>query len=112
MHPGLARKKQPLGLKSGFRWQLRSLALTSEITRFDKPAMLAWKSKGSGIRAITVWTFVPDTEGTLVRCEQSVQGLMVYVWKQRTTLAMQDTLDRWLEALKAALVLDSLQKHS
>jgi len=101
--PSLAKKKEPLAQGSQFRWQLRTLALISTITAFDSPRSLGWKSKGSGTRAITLWTFEPVESGTLVRIEHSMQGLMVLMFKDRTLTAMEDVIENWLTSLRQAL---------
>ncbi|MBN1265030.1 MAG: SRPBCC family protein [Anaerolineales bacterium] len=101
--PQLEKKKQPLAEGSLFRWQLRSLALTSTITGFFPPHRLSWRSKGSGTRSVTVWSLQAVESGTLVRCEQSIEGLMVLLFKAQTLTAMQDVTDRWLFSLKETL---------
>jgi hypothetical protein len=97
---GKIELKKPLEVGSRFRWSTLSLAMISTIQDLVPNQRIAWTSKGSGMRSAQTWVLTPKEEGTLVVSEQSMQGLLVRLFKDRTKDAVEQAMAAWLNNLK------------
>lgn len=73
-----------------FRWKSGSNTITSIIQGVERPRLLAWKGRTIGIRAIHIWHIEPQDGYTLVRTEESWEGLIVRILRR----PMQDELEK------------------
>jgi uncharacterized protein YndB with AHSA1/START domain len=92
--------KKPLEIGSHFRWSTLSLAMISTIQDLVPNKRISWTSKGSGMRSTQTWVLTPKEDGTLVVSEQSMQGLLVGLFKDRTKDAVEQAITAWLKSLK------------
>ena len=83
------------GLDEGseFRWKAGPGTITSTIRDVDAPRRIAWTGTSFGIKAIHVHTLEPRNGGTLVKTEESYDGLVVRLFPG----PLQRTLDRALQ---------------
>jgi uncharacterized protein YndB with AHSA1/START domain len=77
---------------SVFRWKAGPGTITSTILRVERPRLIAWTGKTLGIDAIHFWHLEPQDGGTLVRTEESYDGLVARLLRR----TLQKTLDRAL----------------
>jgi hypothetical protein len=77
-----------------FRWKSGSGTLTSTLRRVEPPRLIAWTGRTFGIDAVHVWRFEAHDGGTLVRTEESFDGLVARFFRR----PLRKTLDRALES--------------
>jgi hypothetical protein len=91
----------PVAAGSTFRWKAGPATIRSTIQRVEPPRLIAWTGRTLGIDAIHFWWLEPRDGATLVRTEESYDGLVARVLHR----PLQKTLDRaltdGLRALKA-----------
>ncbi len=75
-----------------FRWKAGPSTIRSTIVRVDPPRLIAWTGSTLGIKAIHVWRLEPKNGATLVRTEESYDGLVARLLRR----SLQKTLDKAL----------------
>ena len=91
----------PLAPGTVFRWRSRSTSLTSTLRVVDPPRELGWTGTTMGIRAVHVFRFEPRDGGTLVRSEESWDGLLAKLLKGYSRRTLDKGIRDWLARLKA-----------
>jgi hypothetical protein len=86
--------KGPGAVGSTFRWKAGPGTITSAIQRLEPPRLVAWSGKTMGITAVDVFRLERRDGTTLVREEESWDGLVARVLRR----SLQRTLDRSLES--------------
>ena len=86
--------KGPVAIGSTFRWKAGPGTITSTIQRLEPPRLVAWSGKTMGITAVDVFRLERRDGTTLVREEESWDGLVARVLRR----SLQRTLDRSLES--------------
>lgn len=86
---------------SQFRWKAGPGTITSTIRDFDAPWRIAWTGSSFGIKAIHVHTLERHGNGTLVRTEESYDGLVARVFRRRLQKTLDGALRDGLGHLKA-----------
>ena len=84
-----------------FRWKVSAGTINSTLTRVDPPRVLAWNGKGFGVKAIHAWLLEPRAGGTLVRTEESWEGLLSRILRGPFQKALKKSIDTGLGHLKA-----------
>ena len=84
-----------------FRWQAGRAMITSTLRQLERPRLLAWTGKTTGIRAVHVWSLEPRDGGTLARTEESWDGLLVRILRGRMQKSLQKAMDGGVRYLKA-----------
>jgi uncharacterized protein YndB with AHSA1/START domain len=84
------------GLAKGsvFRWKAGPGTITSTIQRVEPPRAISWTGTTFGIKAKHVYRLEPREGGTMVRTEESYEGIVARLL--RTSL--QKTLDQGLSS--------------
>ena len=82
----------PVAEGSVFRWKAGPGTITSTIQRVEPPRSIAWTGRTLGISAIHVYRLEPADGKTLVRTEESYEGLVARLLRG----SLQKTLDRAL----------------
>jgi hypothetical protein len=77
---------------SEFRWRAGPGTITSTIQRVEEPSLIVWTGKTLGIRAIHFYALEPREGKTVVRTEESYEGLVARVFRG----PLRKTLDRAL----------------
>jgi hypothetical protein len=90
----------PLAPGTGFRWKSGGAATTSELQEVEPKTRIVWTGKILGIRAVHVWTFEEQTNGVLVRTEESFEGLLARLFAKSMRRMLAAALVRGLDALK------------
>jgi len=86
---------------STFRWKAGPGTITSTIQRIEAPRLIAWTGKTLGIDAIHVHTLEPQAGKTLVRTEESYEGLVARLFRGPLQKTLDSALDDGLRYLKA-----------
>ena len=90
-----------LGEGAVFRWKSGPGTITSTIEAVEAPRRIAWSGTSFGIKAIHVHTLEPQNGGTLVRTEESYDGLVARLFHGLLQKTLDKTLRGGLEHLKA-----------
>jgi uncharacterized protein YndB with AHSA1/START domain len=86
---------------SVFRWKAGRATLTSTIRRVDRPRLIGWTGKTTGIEAVHVWRLELRNDGTHVQTEESWEGLLVRTLRGPLRRSLQKSLDDGLTHLQA-----------
>jgi hypothetical protein len=91
------------GLSEGaqFRWNAGPGTITSTLRRVEARRRLAWTGTTFGIEAMRVYALEARDGVTLVRTEESYDGLVPRLFRGRLQRALEDSLERGLRQLKA-----------
>jgi hypothetical protein len=91
------------GLAEGsvFRWKTGRSKITSTLRKVERPRLVGWTGKTMGIQAVHVWRLDPRDGGTLVRTEESWEGLPVRLFRGPLQKSLQKAVDDGLGHLKA-----------
>lgn len=94
---------QPLGpVAPGttFKWKAGGMKIVSELKEVDAPRRLGWTGRTLGLRAIRAWRFTELEGGTLVRTEESFDGVLARLFPRRLKRALAASLEQGLTALR------------
>ncbi len=86
---------------SKFRWKAGPGTIKSTIRDVEKPWRIAWSGTSFGIKAIHVHTLEPRDGRTLVRTEESYDGLVARLFHGRLQKTLDNALQSELQHLKA-----------
>lgn len=91
------------GLEKGseFRWKAGPGTIRSTIRDLDAPWRIAWTGTSLGLKAIHVHTFERHDGGTIVRTEESYDGLVARLFRGRLQKMLDGALQGGLQHLKA-----------
>jgi len=84
-----------------FVWKTGPGTIRSTIQEVDPPRRIGWTGSTMGIRAIDVFNLEPSESGTLVREEESWEGLVVRLFTGRLRRTLQSSIESGLAQLKA-----------
>ena len=84
-----------------FTWKSGPGTIRSTLREVVKPRRLSWTGVSFGIKAIHVWDIQPSGGVTVVRTEESWDGLVVKLTKRASAKALQKALDDGPRYLKA-----------
>ena len=85
---------------SVFRWKAGPSTITSTIRRVEPPRLIAWTGKTLGIDAIHFWRLEPREGTTLVRTEESYEGLPARLLRRPLQKTLDNALAKGLRYLK------------
>jgi hypothetical protein len=91
----------PVAEGSVFRWKTGPGTITSTIQRVERPRLIAWTGTTLGIKAIHFWHLEPRGGSTLVRTEESYDGLVARLLRRPIQKTLDRTLADGLRYLKA-----------
>jgi uncharacterized protein YndB with AHSA1/START domain len=83
-----------------FRWRSGPGTITSTIQDVEPPSRIAWTGTTFGIRAIHVHTLEARDGSTVVRTEESYDGLVARIFKGPLKKTLDRALGNGLERLK------------
>jgi hypothetical protein len=93
--------KGPVAPGSEFRWKAGPGTISSRIERVEPPLLIAWTGNTLGIKAIHVWMLKAQNGSTLVRTEESYDGLVARILRRPLQKTLDGVLERGLRYLKA-----------
>jgi hypothetical protein len=91
-----------LATGSTFRWKAGPATISSTLEHVEPPTLIAWSGKTLGIRAIHVWRLEQRNGATLVRTEESYEGLVARVFRRSLQKTLHKALADGVRHLKAA----------
>jgi len=83
-----------------FTWKTSGSKITSKIHTISSNQMFGWEGKTFGARAIHNWYLEPTKQGTKVRVEESMEGWIINLIKEKMNLKLADDMTYWLGKLK------------
>ena len=86
---------------SKFKWKNNGSSITSTIHTIEQNRMLGWTGKNFAADAIHNWYLTPTENGTKVRTEESMQGLLMSIMKKKMNEVLLEDMTSWLDQLKA-----------
>lgn len=84
-----------------FRWKAGPAKITSTLQHVEAPARIAWTGTTFGIEAMHVYALEARDGVTLVRTEESYDGLIARIFRGRLQRTLEESLASGLEHLKA-----------
>ncbi|MDX2286428.1 MAG: SRPBCC family protein [Bacteroidia bacterium] len=83
-----------------FRWKIRSSVIRSVFHTVQPCTRLGWSGITFGGSAIHNWVLTPDTAGTLVQVEESMDGWLIRLFRRQMNTLLAADMQEWLESLK------------
>ena len=96
-----AELEGPLAPGSTFRWRAGPGVITSVLREVRPAELLEWTGRTFGVRAIHVWHVRPDGDGTIVKTEESWEGLPAQLFRGRSKRTLDASIASGLALLKA-----------
>jgi hypothetical protein len=89
-----------LAAGSEFRWQAGPGTITSTLQHVEAPRRVAWSGKTFGIDALHVYVLEARDGTTLVRTEESYDGVVARLFRRRLKKTLDGALESGLRHLK------------
>ena len=86
---------------TAFRWKSGPGTIVSTLQHVDRPRLVAWTGKTFGVKAFHVWRLEPRDEVTLVRTEETFDGVVARLFRGRLYKTLTQGLENGLRYLKA-----------
>jgi uncharacterized protein YndB with AHSA1/START domain len=102
----------PLAPGVQFRWKAGPGTITSTLESVEPPKVIAWTGKTVGIKAIHVYRLEPRGETTIVKSDESWDGLVVRLFRGPMTKTLQKSTESGLRYLKTEAELRAAKDHS
>jgi hypothetical protein len=93
--------QSPVTQGAEFRWQAGPGRITSMLEHVEAPRRVAWSGKTFGLKAMHVYVLESRNGITLVRTEESYDGLVAYLLRSRLQKTLEGGLESGLRHLKA-----------
>jgi hypothetical protein len=84
-----------------FRWKAGPGTITSTLRRVERPRLIAWTGRTFGIDAVHVWRLEAQDGSTLVRTEETFDGLLARLFRRPLRKTLAAGLESGLRHLKA-----------
>jgi uncharacterized protein YndB with AHSA1/START domain len=83
-----------------FKWKSGGSTIKSTIQEVDRPTLIAWTGKVMWIRAVHVWHLTAQNGRTLVRTEESFEGLVASLFKRSLKKMLDESISNGAKRLK------------
>jgi len=89
-------------LKSGtkFDWKTNGFKIHSTLHTVEPISQFGWTGKTFGMFAIHNWTLTEKNNKTTVEVNESMEGLLAWLFKKSFNRNLENGMQRWLELLK------------
>lgn len=87
---------------TSFDWQTNGLTIHSTLHTAETGHAVGWSGRAFGSFAIHNWYFIPQGNRTLVEVNESMDGWLVQLLKNRFQSGLDVSILNWMEALKSA----------
>jgi hypothetical protein len=84
-----------------FRWKAGPETIISTIHQVERLLILAWTGKTLGVNATHVWRMDAQNGHTIVRIEESWEGLMARIFRDSSQKMLETAIETGLQYLKA-----------
>jgi len=92
----------PIEPGTDFVWKAGGLTIRSQIQEVVPPARIAWTGRTMTIRAVHTWVLEGHGDSTLVRTEESFEGVLASVFSGPLRTSLSKSLSSSLDALAEA----------
>jgi uncharacterized protein YndB with AHSA1/START domain len=86
---------------SEFRWKAGPSKLVSTLQRVEAPRAIEWTGRTMGIKAFHIWRLEPRNGKTVVRTEESFDGVLARLLRGSLQKTLDKSLEEGLQHLKA-----------
>ncbi len=83
-----------------FQWTVNGARIKSQLHTVQPHQSFGWSGTTFGGSAIHNWYLTSDNGGTLVQVEESMEGWLVALFKQKMNKDLAKDMDLWLEQLQ------------
>ncbi|MDX2305963.1 MAG: SRPBCC family protein [Microscillaceae bacterium] len=83
-----------------FSWTINGTAISSKLHTVSFQESFGWTGKTFGASAIHNWYIEAHQDGTLVKVEESMEGWLIFLFKNTMNKALAEDMALWLELLK------------
>jgi uncharacterized protein YndB with AHSA1/START domain len=90
----------PLAPGAQFRWKAGPGTITSTLESVEPPKVIAWTGKTFGIKAVHLYRLDPRGDTTIVKSDESWDGLVVRLFRGPMTKTLQKSTESGLRHLK------------
>ena len=94
-------KKTP-AVGVAFTWRSNGNKINSKIHTYIIHKAIGWNGHAFGMKAIHNWYLQPSKKGTKVFVEESMEGWLVRLMKNKIARILKKDMSHWLEQLKIA----------
>ncbi len=94
------RMNEPFQAGSTFNWKSNGLTIHSTLQTVEVNKAVSWYGPAFGSFAIHTWHFSEQGGQTIVSVEESMEGWLVGLFKDRFQSALDTSIDNWLTYLK------------
>jgi hypothetical protein len=105
-----AKLHGPLEASVGFTWKSGGMKINSILHTVAPFYSLGWTGKTLGINAIHNWILKAVEGGTEVAVSESMEGLIVKIFKRKIQQTLDTSMTQWLERLKEESEKDKLSE--
>jgi uncharacterized protein YndB with AHSA1/START domain len=101
-HPKISKAvaEAPAAVGTKFAWTINGAKIKSQIHTVDPFQSFGWSGTTFGGSAIHNWYLSSVNGGTLVQGEESMEGWLVALFKQKMNKDLAKDMDFWLEQLQ------------
>lgn len=86
---------------SAFTWKSGSSKIRSKVHTFDQNKSLGWTGKAFGAKAVHIWHFEEVENGTKISVEESMEGWLIALMRNKMNKILKEDMILWLNELKA-----------
>lgn len=83
-----------------FTWQSNGSKIKSKIHTYDIHKAIGWSGEAFGAKAIHNWYLKPAEKGTKICVEESMEGWLVSLMKNKMNRFLEKDMTHWLKCLK------------
>jgi hypothetical protein len=91
----------PLAVGSTFRWKAGPGTISSTIRQIEPPRRIGWTGRTLGMKAFDAFQLQPHEGRTVVREQESWNGLVAHLFRRSLQKTLDRSLDSGLQHLKA-----------
>jgi len=95
-----AKLEAMLDVGAKFRWKINGAVINSTLHTVKPNSAIGWSGTTFGGSAIHNWYLERNDGGTLVKVEESMEGWLIGLFKNKMNKALEKDMQYWLEVLK------------
>lgn len=94
------RLNGPVAPRTEFQWKGGGANIVSTIQDVSPKTRILWTGRTFGIKAIHVWSFRPESDGVVVKTEESFAGVLQRILKSQMRRLLKKSLEEGLSDLR------------
>ncbi len=83
------------------KWTWGGVKVKATIQEVDPPNQLIWTGRLMSINAVHVWKLSPRGSRTLLRTEESWDGILAKVFRKMLQTQLEETLSSWVGSIRS-----------